>query len=165
MGGTDGVAVFRCCVRLSLPTHWFAGGSRDTDMPVPVVIARQVFIDTVLKSLPVSGMARVKARDTIPHTFLDCPHRRGSANADDSALRLDFEIPVEVHSPPDSVFILDNYMPLLSLLRRQRHDMIDVLVVELFREHSETADHKRRHGASGRGFANEPSCLSRAGAE
>ena len=117
MGDTDGVSFFSVCMRLSLPSHWFAGGSRDTDMPVPVVIARQVFIDTVLKSLSVSGMARVKARDTIPHTFLDCPYRRGSADADDSALGLDFEIAVEVHSPPDSVFILDNYMPLISLLR------------------------------------------------
>ena len=148
-----------------LPSHRFAGRSRDTDIPVPVMVSRQVLIDTVLKSLSVPGMAWVKPRDTHPRAFLDGVYRRRSTDKYDAALGLDLEATVEVHAAANSVHVPDHHAPLLPLLRCQRHDFINVFVVEIFCEQSEMPDHKRRHGASGSGFDSAPSWLSRAGTD
>ena len=124
-----GLGHFSSTMRLSLPSHRFAGRSRDTDVPVPVMVSRQVLIETVLKSLSVPGVARAKPRDTLPRTFLDDPYSRRSTDADDPAFCLDFEITVEVHAAANAVLIPDHHAPLLPLLRCQRHDFINVLVV------------------------------------
>ena len=83
----------------------------------------------------------------------------------DAALGLDLEATVEVRAAANAVLILDHHAPLLSLLRCQRHDFINVLVVHFFCEQSEMPDHERGHGASGRGHGNEPCRLSRAADE
>ena len=160
-----GLGLFSWTMRLSLPSHRFAGGSRDTDMAVPVMVSRQVLIDTVLKSLSVPGMAWVKPRDTRPRAFLDGVYRRRSTDKYDAALGLDLEAAVEVHAAANAVLIPDHHAPLLSLLRCPRHDFINVLVVQIFCEQSEMPAHERRHGASGSGFGNEPCRLSRAADE
>ena len=98
-------------------------------MAVPVMVSRQVLIDTVLKSLSVPGMAWVKPWDTLPRTFLDGPHCRGVLDANDPAFGIDFGLTVEVHAAANAVLIPDHHAPLLSLLRCQRHDFINVLVV------------------------------------
>ena len=147
-------------MRTFLPSHWFARRSRDTDIPVPVMVSRQVLIGTVLKSLSVPGMAWVEPLDTHPCTFLDDPHCRGSSDVDDPALGLDLEAAVEVHAAANAVHVPEHHMPLLSLLRCQRHDFINVLVVQIFCEQSEMPDHERRHGASGSGHGTEPCRLS-----
>ena len=101
------------------------------------MVPRQVLIGTILKSLSVSGVARAKPRDTHPRTILDGAYRRRSTDKYDAALGLDFEATVEVHAAANAVHVPEHHMPLLSLLRCQRHDFINVLVVQIFCEQSE----------------------------